>query len=177
MQVLVVGPGSMLGTSAIIRITSVGRWSVFGEVIETLNSTKDNVESKERSDRSENCCSLSNLEESCACAGELDACACGHESCGGLNLTEENGGSLSKSGSWADDRSNLNVFGWLLRKRKNHQTTKLEDDSLQHIARQESAAGAHMWTAVDRLLLGGICASFLTILALFLYFASNILSS
>lgn len=179
MQVLVVGPGSMLGTSAIIRITSVGRWSVFGEVIETLNSAKDNAESKERSDRSEKCCSLSNLEDSCACAAELDACACADESCGGQNLTEEKGGSLSKNDSWADDRSNINVFGWFLRKRKNHRTKKMEDDtSAQHIMRQESASGSmHMWTAVDRLLLGGVCASFLTVLALLLYLASSILSS
>lgn len=178
MQVLVVGPGSMLGTSAIIRITSVGRWSVFGEVIETLTLTKDTTESKERSDRSEKCCSLTNIEGSCACVGELDACACGHESCG-QNLTEEKGGSLLKNDSWADDRSNSNIFGWLLRKRKNHRTKKIDDDtSGQQIKRQESAAGsAHLWTAVDRLLLGGMCASFLTILALFLYFASSILSS
>ncbi|TKW04450.1 hypothetical protein SEVIR_7G109700v4 [Setaria viridis] len=33
-QVLVIAPDSMLGTSAVVRITSVGRWSVFGEVIE-----------------------------------------------------------------------------------------------------------------------------------------------
>lgn len=179
MQVLVVGPGSMLGTSAIIRITSVGRWSVFGEVIETLNLPKDNAESEEKFDRSEKKCSLSNLEDLCACVGELDACACGHESCGGQNLTEKKGGSLSKNDSWADDPSNINVFGWLLRKRKNHRTKKIEDDkSAQRIMRQESASGSeHMWTAVDRLLLGGMCASFLIILALVLYLASSILSS
>lgn len=173
MQVLVVGPGSMLGTAAIIRITSVGRWSVFGEVIETLNLRKDNAESKEKCDGSEKCCAPSNLEDSCACAGELDACACGNESSGGQNLREKKGGSLSKNDSWADDPSNINVFDWLLRKRKNHQTKKIEDDmSGQHIMRQENASGnAHMWTAVDRLLLGGMCASFLTILALFLYLA------
>jgi threonylcarbamoyladenosine tRNA methylthiotransferase CDKAL1 len=33
-QVLVIAPDSMLGTSADANITSVGRWSVFGEVIE-----------------------------------------------------------------------------------------------------------------------------------------------
>ncbi|KAL8125130.1 uncharacterized protein LOC141720112 isoform X1 [Apium graveolens] len=173
MQVLVVGPGSMLGTSAIIRITSVGRWSVFGEVIETLNLLKDNAESEEKCDRSEKCCSLSNIEDSCACVGKLDACACEHESCGGQNLTEENGGSLSQNDSWADNPSNINVFGWLLRKRKNYRTKKIE----LHIMRKESASGnAHMWTAVDRLLLGGMCASFLIILALVLYLASSALS-
>ncbi|KAL4183326.1 hypothetical protein AMTRI_Chr11g97630 [Amborella trichopoda] len=33
-QVLVVAPKSMLGTSTYVKITSVGRWSVFGDVIE-----------------------------------------------------------------------------------------------------------------------------------------------
>lgn len=45
-QVLVVGPESMLGTSAIVKITSVGRWSVFGEVIEILNRGSASSESQ-----------------------------------------------------------------------------------------------------------------------------------
>ncbi|XWS23394.1 hypothetical protein CRYUN_Cryun28dG0010300 [Craigia yunnanensis] len=36
-QVLIIAPESILGTSAMVKITSVGRWSVFGEVIETLS--------------------------------------------------------------------------------------------------------------------------------------------
>lgn len=39
-QVLVVGPDTILGTSGIMVITSVGRWSAFGEVIETIPQYK-----------------------------------------------------------------------------------------------------------------------------------------
>ncbi|KAJ6757888.1 RADICAL SAM PROTEINS [Salix koriyanagi] len=52
-QVLIVAQESMLGTSAIVKITSVGRWSVFGEVIETVNQTnhKSKVPSRKCSAR------------------------------------------------------------------------------------------------------------------------------
>ncbi|KAF2297370.1 hypothetical protein GH714_022003 [Hevea brasiliensis] len=47
-QVLVVAPESMLGASAIVKITSVGRWSVFGEVIQTLNQMDGKTVSAEK---------------------------------------------------------------------------------------------------------------------------------
>ncbi|MED6136802.1 hypothetical protein PIB30_059175 [Stylosanthes scabra] len=36
-QVLVIAPDHMLGTSAMVKIPSIGRWLVFREVIEMLN--------------------------------------------------------------------------------------------------------------------------------------------
>uniref|UniRef100_M4DHV9 Threonylcarbamoyladenosine tRNA methylthiotransferase n=1 Tax=Brassica campestris TaxID=3711 RepID=M4DHV9_BRACM len=67
-QVLVSGPESMLGTSAIARITSVGRWSVFGEVIETLAST--NVVTQVREETKPACTSDVSTCETCACSAE-----------------------------------------------------------------------------------------------------------
>lgn len=58
----------MLGTSAIARITSVGRWSVFGEVIETLAST--NVVTQVREETKPACTSDVSTCETCACFAE-----------------------------------------------------------------------------------------------------------
>lgn len=58
----------MLGTSAIARITSVGRWSVFGEVIETLAST--NVVTQVREETKPACTSDVSTCETCACSAE-----------------------------------------------------------------------------------------------------------
>ncbi|KAF5954789.1 hypothetical protein HYC85_007645 [Camellia sinensis] len=81
-QVLVIGPETMLGTSAIVKITSVGRWSVFGEVIETLNQINGNIASSERKSNGNKCTPCSNLEEACACSREPEPCACEMTSCG-----------------------------------------------------------------------------------------------
>lgn len=61
----------MLGTSAIARITSVGRWSVFGEVIETLSST--NVVTQVREEKKPPCTSD---------VSTCDTCNCSAQSCG-----------------------------------------------------------------------------------------------
>lgn len=178
MQVLVAGPGSMLGSSAIVRITSVGRWSVFGEVIKTLTVNVD-TGSLERSDCGDKCSSRSNLDESCACLGEPEACACGPDSCGGQNSSVERGVPLLKNDSWAENQNGSNIFGWLLRKRKHHNQKRTENVYLlKPLAKQERAIGSiPAWGAVDRALLGGMCVSLVTVLALFLYLGSRIFSS
>lgn len=178
MQVLIAGPGSMLGSSAIVRITSVGRWSVFGEVIKTLTVNGD-TGSKERSDCGDNCSSRSNLDESCVCLGEPEACACGPDSCGGQNSSEERGVLLLKNDTWAENQNSSNIFGWLLRKRKNHNQKRTENVYLlEPLTKQDRAIGSSIpaWGAVDRALLGGMCVSLVTVLALFLYLGSRILS-
>lgn len=42
-QVLIIAPDSMLGTSTDVKITSVGRWSVFGEVIQIPKQAETSV--------------------------------------------------------------------------------------------------------------------------------------
>ncbi|EPS57694.1 hypothetical protein M569_17123, partial [Genlisea aurea] len=62
-QVLVEGPETMLGKSVEAKITSIGRWSVFGEVVvieqvvSTKSETKKTVENGEGSVDSAQTCS------------------------------------------------------------------------------------------------------------------------
>jgi threonylcarbamoyladenosine tRNA methylthiotransferase CDKAL1 len=74
-QVLVIAPDSMLGTSADVRITSVGRWSVFGEVIEGSVAVKE--ASKKRSTEPQKECRENQAEEVVCCATDsCGSCAC-----------------------------------------------------------------------------------------------------
>lgn len=70
-QVLVIGPEIMLGSSAIVKITSVGRWSVFGEVNEILIQ-EDGVSCERIGEKYLHCSNLN----SCACSKEAYPCAC-----------------------------------------------------------------------------------------------------
>ncbi|GMH17332.1 hypothetical protein Nepgr_019173 [Nepenthes gracilis] len=65
-QVLIAAPENLLGTSAIVRITSIGRWSVFGEVIEFFNQENKNVSSNEIKSSYERCSSCADANGSCA---------------------------------------------------------------------------------------------------------------
>uniref|UniRef100_A0ACD5UXU9 Uncharacterized protein n=1 Tax=Avena sativa TaxID=4498 RepID=A0ACD5UXU9_AVESA len=90
-QVLVIAPDSMLGTSADAKITSVGRWSVFGEVIEGSVAVKEaapkqNCAEVQQGNRQnhvegEATCST-NTCDSCACSGaESAAQQCSPQQC------------------------------------------------------------------------------------------------
>ncbi|KAL8133707.1 hypothetical protein AgCh_008953 [Apium graveolens] len=86
-----------------------------------------------------------------------------------MKSSEEKGGSLMKNDLWAEDRNIINLSGWLLRKCKNLLHEKIENDLTEHLSKKESPGGSmHLWTAVDRALLVGLCASWLTIAALLL---------
>ncbi|XP_059630944.1 uncharacterized protein LOC132273866 [Cornus florida] len=178
-QVLVVGPESMLGTSAIARITSVGRWSVFGEVIETLNKININTEmaSSKRSGSGDKCSPCSNPDETCSI--EQETCACGQQSCRGEKTLEETTSSVSKIDSWPEDRNSQNLIGWLLRKRRNHSQKRMENGIvLESKGKQERPRGRmHEWGLVDTALLGGMLMSLLTIVVLLLYMGSRNLAS
>ncbi|XP_057469805.1 uncharacterized protein LOC130758852 isoform X2 [Actinidia eriantha] len=166
-QVLVIGPETMLGTSAIVKITSVGRWSVFGEMIETLNQINENSVSSER--KSGNKCSpCSDAEENCACSREPEPCACKMSSCGGQNLLKESTASLSKKELWPEERNNQNLIRWLLRRRRNHSQKKMENGIVSEPKEnQELARGrTREWDLVDKALVGGILVSFLAVVVL-----------
>ncbi|XP_015576425.1 threonylcarbamoyladenosine tRNA methylthiotransferase isoform X2 [Ricinus communis] len=168
-QVLVIAPETMLGTSAIVKITSVGRWSVFGEVIQTLNQTNRGVASAEKMPSGGKYSPCSDPCETCACSKEPESCACGPESCGGQNPLEES--AIAQNDMLLEDRNRRNLIGWLLRKRKN-QTQKIVENNiaLESIKKQEWTKGTFsMWGAVDRALLGGMLVSLVTIVALLLH--------
>ncbi|KAL7263534.1 hypothetical protein ACSBR1_001652 [Camellia fascicularis] len=167
-QVLVIGPETMLGTSAIVKITSVGRWSVFGEVIETLNQINGNTNSSERKSSGSKCTPCSNLEEACACSREPEPCACEMTSCGVQNALEESTISLPKN-------ENHSLIRWLLRKRKNQSQKRMENGIVSEIKENQEWSRGRMreWTLVDRALVGGMVVSLLTVAVLLSFFVSG----
>ncbi|KAF3944968.1 hypothetical protein ACB098_01G122800 [Castanea mollissima] len=183
-QVLVIAPESMLGTSAIVKITSVGRWSVFGEVIETINHINDESSLRNNKPSQAKCPPCTNPIESCPCTREPEPCPCEPESCGdcgpescGPTTFEES--SVSRNSMFAEDLNSRNLIGWLLRKRKNHVHKKVECEIASgSMKKQEWAQGSlGEWGVVDKALLGGIFVSFLTIMALLIHLAVRTLAS
>ncbi|XP_068313315.1 uncharacterized protein [Pyrus communis] len=176
-QVLVAAPESMLGTSAIVKITSVGRWSVFGEVIETIPHINDKSASTNENRSQEKCFPGANSCETCACSTSPETCACGPESCGGQATSEEC--AVTKNAVLLDHWNSRNPIGWLLRKRKNHVEKQVEDEiGLRSQNKQEQAQGCLSdWGFVDRALLGGMLMSFVTIVALLVHLGFRIMSS
>ncbi|KAL0360042.1 UNVERIFIED_CONTAM: Threonylcarbamoyladenosine tRNA methylthiotransferase [Sesamum radiatum] len=159
-QVLVVGPETMLGTSAMVKITSVGRWSVFGEVIEILT---ENVISHENHVDKMSC---SNLNETC-CSKESETCACGLTS--GCEQTEKNNFSVSKDDHKPGDYRSQNLIGWLLRKWKNNPHRKIENEMVPEMEeKRRTSTKVPGWALVDKALLVGIFMSLFTIIAVFL---------
>ncbi|KAJ0085433.1 hypothetical protein Patl1_07375 [Pistacia atlantica] len=167
-QVLVVAAESMLGASAIVKITSVGRWSVFGEVIETLSQIDEKAASNRRISSQVRCAPCSNQDDSCACSNDPHCGTCGPESCGGEIALEES--RVSRIDKLLEDRSSRNLMGWLLRKRKNH-VHKVENDiALGSMKKQECVGGSiGGWDVIDKALLGGMLFSFLTIVAVIIH--------
>ncbi|XP_026388419.1 threonylcarbamoyladenosine tRNA methylthiotransferase-like [Papaver somniferum] len=175
-QVLVIAPEAMLGTSTDVKITSVGRWSVFGEVIDTPKSDMEKeTGSRERKSIDEKmfACSgvptypneslpCSDMDESCACSREPEPCACAGQSCGESNLVD-------KTTAKTEDGNRKNLIGWLLRKRKVlNGTERLETKSgLESEDKQDTSKGNTVRSsAIDRALLVAMLISFLTILGL-----------
>ncbi|KAL3503839.1 hypothetical protein ACH5RR_033680 [Cinchona calisaya] len=168
-QVLVIGPETMLGSSAIVKITSVGRWSVFGEVIEILN--QQNGVTYEIS--GEKYPHSSNLD-SCSCSKELGHCACETTSCCELVQEIERTVSVPKNDPKLTDQSGPKLIGWILRKRKINSYKMENGDMLEFEGKQEkTSASMAGWNPVDKVLLGGVVVSLLTSLALSLYLGST----
>ncbi|KAL8160007.1 hypothetical protein V2J09_001544 [Rumex salicifolius] len=150
-QVLVKASESLLGSSAIVRITSVGRWSVFGEVIEVLEQTSKDKAPKETGAIQESCSS------SCACSGEPNLDSCGGGSCG-VESSENN-----NSNNKAEAQSSQNNGGLLIRQRKKHEQV----DCLQNTSEEQTAnEGSRRKSFVDKVLFAGLFLSFFTILGL-----------
>lgn len=167
MQVLVVGPESLLGSSAIVKITSVGRWSVFGDIVEILgqsNGVKSQSDNKGTSNK-ESCSPCFNQEDTCACSSaKPEPCACESDSCGSnsCNITANN--SYPELQNNQDARDNP---GLLLRRKPSPAIVEMEDNGNQKPA--ISNVHDREWGLLDMALLGGIFMSLLTIAALLLY--------
>jgi threonylcarbamoyladenosine tRNA methylthiotransferase CDKAL1 len=148
MQVLVVGPVTMIGTSAIVKITSVGRWSVFGEVyFETLkNETKikdSSTDGRKTVDK----------DSSCACG--LDACW-----------------EVPKISCSVNQ--NQTLIGRLLRRRHTKIPSQMNKSKENQ---EESKTNTSQWNLLDAALLFGITFSFLIIIVLVFHLGSKNFSS
>lgn len=161
MQVLVIAPESMLGTSTDVKITSVGRWSVFGEVIQTLNQIEEGIMSSGRKFIADKCLPSSDLYEACACSREPESCSCAVESCGRPNAA-------SGDNTCLNDHNSRSLIGWLLRRRKVHGRQRGVENghSLELKERQVLTRSMDKLGVIDWALLGGIAVSFITVVAL-----------
>ncbi|KAJ7949682.1 Threonylcarbamoyladenosine tRNA methylthiotransferase [Quillaja saponaria] len=164
-QVLVVAPEHMLGTSAMVKITSIGRWSVFGEVIETVNHIdKTALSKKNDQDISPPNC---NSSDTSACSVKLESCGCVPDSCCGKSTF---GSANSRSGMAPIKQNSRNLIGWILRKRK-HVPKRAESELTTGSQEKHQGSQGNLgeWNSVDKALLGGILVSFLTIIALIIH--------
>ncbi|KAK1576244.1 hypothetical protein Q3G72_012190 [Acer saccharum] len=175
-QVLVVAKEDMLGASALVKITSVGRWSVFGEVIETLTRIDEKAASNRRISGQDKRSPCSSQSETCACSAEPQSCACGPESCGGKATLEES--RVSGNEKLLEDLKSRNPIGWLLR-RKNRVQKMVENNTVSESKKKLEWDGGSFneWDALDIALVGGMFISLLIILALLMYFGFHTFSS
>lgn len=142
----------MLGTSAIARITSVGRWSVFGDVIETLTSAS--VETQTPREETKPPCS-SNVKT-------CETCDCSAESCCGDEKKSGEACNISGHVSRQDQSVRGGLLGWLM-SRRNYKTQE----------KQELVTTP--WGLIDKALVFGVFISSLTIVVLFISIASRVL--
>ncbi|KAK2433222.1 CDK5RAP1 protein [Trifolium repens] len=174
-QVLVIAPDNILGSSALAKITSVGRWSVFGEIIETINHASDNKALNKQvpnQDMSSLCC---NQTKTCVTSEVPESCACGNvDSCCSQSTLETTDNSRDTV-VLPQNQNSKNLFGWILRKRKNLQIRVESELASGSDIKQEKSM--KKWDFVDKALLGGITISILTIIALLVYLRFSVIWS
>ncbi|KAI3736771.1 hypothetical protein L2E82_26756 [Cichorium intybus] len=162
-QVLVIGPESLLGSSVTVKITSVGRWSVFGDVIEILEESRvvTNPSDKKYTSNKENCSPCFNQQDTCACSEEKnpEPCACGSNVC-----CIDTNDSYTEAGN---DQNPQNIPSLLSRRKSSMATVKTEENGKQKVGMRN--VGDRDWGVVDTVLVGGIFMSLLTIVSLVLY--------
>lgn len=175
---LVIAPETMLGTSAMAKITSIGRWSVFGEVIETI-STKHHKTTLEDTLTRDKVSPCSNTHETCACSTEPESCACELGSCkGAVSVGDEV--DSSRNIPLPEEPKRKNLIEWVLRRRKSQVMPKREETENPIVTeRKQTLAGGRLdeWGVVDMILVGGILISTFTIFGLLFHVGSTTLSS
>ncbi|GAB4861454.1 hypothetical protein Ancab_036656 [Ancistrocladus abbreviatus] len=166
-QVLVAASESLLGTSAMVRITSVGRWSVFGEVIEVINKRIEDMALNER-EWHEGCSPCANGNELCTSSKEPESCCCAVKSSDNLEEVV-----VPRNHTQPEDRS-LKHIGWLLKKRKSLVQKSMEIAAVMGPKVKEVQSQAQgslaMFGFIDRTLFAGIILSILTIVTLLINF-------
>jgi threonylcarbamoyladenosine tRNA methylthiotransferase CDKAL1 len=160
-QVLVIAPDSMLGTSADAKITSVGRWSVFGEVIEGCVAVNEaSLKQNYAEVRQEN--SQNHVEEATCTTKTCDSCACsGAESaaqqCSPPSVAPTNRGEAAHQETPQPTLVRRNVEGTVKTSEVDTATPIAKDQQPNVIARRA--------LNIDRILWGGLAVSFATTVA------------
>ena len=163
-QVLVIAPDHVLGTSAMVKITSVGRWSVFGEVIETVSRVSVNKASSKKAPNQDMRSPCYNPANTGGCSEEPESCACGNDSCCAQSTLEKSDN--SRGTVVPQNQNSRNFIGWVLRKRKHLLHKRVESELASGSVKKQGTHGsASKWDFVDKALLGGISISLLTIIA------------
>ncbi|KAK9713706.1 hypothetical protein RND81_06G045900 [Saponaria officinalis] len=154
-QVLVDAPETLLGASAKVKITSVGRWSVFGQVLEVLNPYTNETTSDQNKSSHNKSSPCGATDEPCACSVEPGSC------CSAVSdKPSEDGQHLHG----LRNRSNLIMKG---SENTNPRESNLEVDS------SKLKGSTRRWNLVDKALVAGIVLSLLTAIYLLLQLRSR----
>nr|ACF79052.1 unknown [Zea mays] len=177
-QVLVTAPDSMLGTSADAKITSVGRWSVFGVVVEgsvavieaPIQTSAELQEEHVQNQVEEAGCCATDSCGACACSNEAQPC--GPDRCGdALRAPQTCGGDVVTTRQEALQPT--------LVRRSVDGTTKGSDSTAAHSAGKEQRVEVvtRRGVDIDTVLWCGLAASFAVTVALLALLTSKILST
>ncbi|KAK9110091.1 hypothetical protein Sjap_018151 [Stephania japonica] len=172
-QVLVIAPEFMLGTSTDVKITSVGRWSVFGELLEVPKKREEASPCNRKSISDEP--SISCPDKVSSCSTESGACACEIQSCEGQNdMKETTERPINKDNPFSSDHISGNSVNQSLRKRK---IDEKESRELQQPSTMEEKLGTRRFSIIDWGLIVGMLGSFMVIVALVFLLGFRSLSS
>lgn len=173
-QVLVAAPDDMLGASAMVKITSVGRWSVFGEIIETVNHASDSKALNKQVPNKDMPSLCSNPAKTDVFSEEPESCACGNDICCDqitLKKSDDSRGTVVP----VQNQNSRNFIGWILRNRK-HLHKRVESEVVSGSDKKQESS-MKKWDFFDKALLGGISISILTIIVLLVCLRFSVVSS
>ncbi|EES12187.1 threonylcarbamoyladenosine tRNA methylthiotransferase [Sorghum bicolor] len=174
-QVLVIAPDSLLGTSANVKITSVGRWSVFGEVIEgsvVVGEAPKQTSAKLQKEHIQNqveeagCCATDSCG-TCACSNEAQQCS--PERCEDTSHAPETCGDVTRQEALQPTLVRRSVEG----------TTKGSKSSAAHSLGKEQQVKVvtRRGVNIDTILWCGLAVSFAVTIALLVILTSKISST
>ncbi|CAO2042303.1 unnamed protein product [Urochloa humidicola] len=174
-QVLVIAPDSMLGTSADAKITSVGRWSVFGEVIEgsvvvgeAPKQTSDEPQKEHKQNQVEEagCCGTDSCG-TCACSDTIQQC--GPAQCENMPDAPQTSGDVDRQEANRPTLVRRNVEG----------TMKASDSSgAQSVGKEQQVnVVTRRGVNIDTILWCGLAVSFAATVALLVLLTSKISST
>ena len=159
-QVLVVAPESMLGTSTDVKITSVGRWPIFGEVMGTPEPVKEDIHQRNSA--------ADNFSHSRFVS--VASQNCGQGGCMGNEVPDSIIIDSSKAGNWRS-RTLVNSIQSLLLRKRIQGSEGSNEHKLQSSDKLERTRGRLL--ALDCILICGMLTSFITIVGLLILMSSN----